>query len=129
MKKKLEKNWFEWCVFSVGSALLLATLCYLAYQVVTFADRPPLLEVRHGEAEQRGDVYAMPVTVTNRGDHPAEMVRVEVQLKDRDGGGERAELLIQLLPGGAARRGFVSFKTDPNLAQEISGRAVSFETK
>jgi uncharacterized protein (TIGR02588 family) len=70
----------------------------------------------------------VPVTVINGGDEPAEMVQVEVQLTNRDGGTERAELEIQVIPGGATRKGFVNFRTDPSSAAEISGRAIGFES-
>jgi uncharacterized protein (TIGR02588 family) len=126
--KKLEKNWLEWCVFGVGSVLVLATIGYLLFEAMTSDGTPPVLEVRLGTAERRGDEFAVPVMVINSGDRPAEMVQVEVRLATRDGVTERAELQIQLLPGGATRNGYVNFQNDPRKAAEISGRAVGFET-
>lgn len=127
--KKLEKNWLEWCVFTVGGVLVLATIGYLTYEVVTATDRPPILEVQLGAAEPRGDEFAARVTVFNRGDEAAEAVLVEVQLKDREGVAERAELEIQMVPGGATREGFVIFQSDPTSAAAIEARAVSFEVR
>ena len=125
--KHLEKNWLEWCVFGAGSVLVLATVGYLAYAAATSTDLPPTLDVRLGSAERRGGEFAVPVTVFNRGDQAAETVLIEVQLKKRDGGTERAELHIQLLPGGAMREGFVNFQSDPSSAASIAARAISFE--
>jgi uncharacterized protein (TIGR02588 family) len=126
--KSFEKNWLEWCVFAAGSVLVLAMIGYLAYAAATSTDRPALLEVRLGPAEPRGGEFAVPVTVINRGDQAAEIVLIEVQLKKHDGGTERAELQIQLLPGGATGHGFVNLQTDPSSAAGISARAVSFES-
>jgi uncharacterized protein (TIGR02588 family) len=125
--KSLEKNWLEWCVFAAGSLLVLAIVGYLAFAAATSTNRPAELEVRLGSAETRGGEFAVPVTVVNRGDEAAETVLIEVQLKKRDGGTERAALQIQLLPGGATREGTVIFRSDPRSAADIAARAVGFE--
>jgi hypothetical protein len=45
----------------------------------------------------------------------------------RDGGEERAELEIQLLPGKATRRRWVIFQGDPAQAAKITARPVGFQ--
>jgi hypothetical protein len=45
----------------------------------------------------------------------------------RDGGEERAELEIQLLPGKATRRGWVIFQGDPAEAAKMTAHPVGFQ--
>jgi uncharacterized protein (TIGR02588 family) len=125
--QKLEKNWLEWCVFAISSVLLLATIGYLTYEAASSTNRPPEVAVQLGPAQEHGGEFAVPVIVTNRGDQAAETVLVEVVLTKRDGESERAELQIQLLPGGATREGSVNFHSDPRSGADIAARAVGFE--
>jgi uncharacterized protein (TIGR02588 family) len=126
--KHFEKNWLEWCVFGAGSLLVLATVSYLVFQTVSSNGRPATVEVRLGPAEKRRDDFAVPVTVLNRGDAAAETVLIEVQLSLHEGGDERAELQIQLLPGGATREGWVMFSRHPAQERGLTARVISYET-
>src|SRR5829696_4550948 len=96
-KKKLQKNWFEWVVFAVGLALVVATLAYLAYDAATITDAPPSIEVRAGEPLQREHNFIVPVTLVNKGDQTAEGVMVEVVLESGGQAGERAEFTVAFL--------------------------------
>jgi uncharacterized protein (TIGR02588 family) len=126
---KLEKNWLEWCVFGAGSVIVLSAIAYLTYKAASVTDRPPLLEVKIGAAKEQNGLFATPVTVINHGLEAAEAALIEVELTKTDGGSERAELQIQVLPGEATREAYVNFRTNPGSAASVTGRAVSFESK
>jgi uncharacterized protein (TIGR02588 family) len=127
MKKKLQKNWFEWIVFGVGLALVLATLSYLAYDAATITDAPPSIEVRTGEPLQRPHNFIVPVTLTNHGDQTAEGVVVEVTLESGGEEKERAEFVVAFLPRRSTREGWVAFQTDPRTAQQLRARVLGYE--
>jgi uncharacterized protein (TIGR02588 family) len=126
-KNKLEKNWFEWAVFAVGSVLVLATLGYLAYDAATITDAPPNIEVRAGEPLQRSHNFIVPVTLINHGDQTAEGVLVEVVLENGGEEKERGELTIAFLPRRSTREGWVAFQTDPRAAERIKARVMGYE--
>lgn len=125
--KHVEKNWFEWCVFGMGSVLVLATIAYLSYAAATSDGQPAKVSVELGPAERRGEEFAVPVHVVNRGDEAAKAVQIEVRLSTADGGEERSHLEIQLLPSRATRHGWAVFSSDPADAAAMVGRAVGFE--
>jgi uncharacterized protein (TIGR02588 family) len=125
-KKKLEKNWFEWIVFAIGLALVLATLGYLAYDAATITDTPPSIEVRLGEPQQRSHNFIVPVTLVNRGDQTAEGVVVEVVLENNGVETERAEFAVAFVPRRSTREGWVTFQTDPRTAQ-LKARVLGYE--
>jgi len=127
MKKKLEKNWFEWIVFGVSLVLVLATLCYLAYDAATMTDDPPSIEVRAGEPEQRPHNFIVPVTLTNHGDQTAEGVQIEVVLESDGAEQERGEFTVAFLPRRSTREGWVAFQTDPRTVERIKARVVGYE--
>lgn len=124
---KPKKNWFEWCVFSLASVLVVGVLGYLAYEAGTTTRSRPALEVHLGTAEPVADHFAIPVTVFNRGSRTAEAVHVQVVLTKQDGSEERAEFQIQFMPRQASRRGGVTFETDPSTARRIAARAVGYQ--
>ncbi|HKR00926.1 MAG TPA: hypothetical protein VJT09_09645 [Pyrinomonadaceae bacterium] len=126
-KSKLGKNWFEWIVFGIGLALVLATLGYLAYDAATITDAPPSIEVRTGEAERREHNFIIPVTLINHGDRTAEGVQVEVVLESGGTEQERGEFTVAFLPRRSTREGWVAFQTDPGTAERIKARVTGYE--
>ena len=119
-----QKNWLEWSVFAVSLVLVISTLGYLVYDALTLGDAPPNIAVTLGDPEQRGDVFVVPVAVTNHGDQTAESVLVEVALGEAEQ--ERGELEIAFLPRGATGEGWVTFQSDPRGGQ-LRGRVVGYE--
>ena len=125
-KRKVEKNWLEWAVFGVGLALVAGTLGFLVYDGVAHDGATPDIRVELGAPEQRGELFIVPVTVTNRGDVTAEGVRVEVTL-ERDGAEpERGEFDTAFLPRRGRREGWVAFRTDPRAAR-LTPRVLGYE--
>jgi uncharacterized protein (TIGR02588 family) len=126
-KKRLEKNWFEWIIFSVGLVLVLATLGYLAYDAATITDAPPTLEARAGASLERPHNFIIPVTLINHGDQTAEGVLVEVVLESGGQEKERGEMTIAFLPRRSRREGWVAFQTDPRNVERIKARVMGYE--
>lgn len=113
MTRKLEKNALEWTVFGVSLVLVMATLAYLAREVVTTGSRPPELVVQLGTPRPVTHGFQVPVTVLNRGDHVAEGVNVVITLVAK---AEREEAVLNLafLPRQSKREGWVTFRGDPS---------------
>jgi uncharacterized protein (TIGR02588 family) len=126
-KQKLQKNWAEWVVFAVGSALVASTLGYLAYDALTVTDAPPSIEVRTGEPFARPHNFVVPVTLVNHGDQTAEGVTIEVVLENGGEELERSEFTVAFLPRRSMREGWVAFQTDPRTAQSMKARVLGYE--
>ncbi len=123
--KKIEKNWLEWTVFCVSTALIATVIAFLAYESVTMGDAPPDVQLQIGTPEARTGYFAVPIQVTNKGDQTAEGVHVEAVL----GAGpeeERSDIEIAFLPRRGAREAWVTFKADPRNAK-LEARVLGYE--
>ncbi len=127
MTKRPQKNRLEWLVFAVGSVLVLGTIAFLAQSAITADPSPAQLEITLGQSEPRRGHFAVPVTVYNRGNDAAEQVSIEVLLKSKEHGDERAQLQIAFLPRQASRLGWVAFINDPSSADELKSRPLGYE--
>ena len=123
--KKVEKNWLEWSVFAVSAALIIAVIGFLIYESTTIGNAPPNIEVEVGAPEQRAGHFAVPVHVTNRGDHTAEGVHIEVVLR-AGGKEETGDFEIAFLPRKGSREAWVTFKSDPR-AGTLEPRVLGYE--
>jgi uncharacterized protein (TIGR02588 family) len=112
MTRALEKNALEWTVFGVGLILVMATLAYLAREVVTTGSRPPEVVVELGTPRPVAHGFQVPVTVVNRGDRVAEGISVTITLVAK-AEREEAVLNIAFLPHQSRREGWVTFRGDP----------------
>lgn len=108
----MSKNGLEWSVFAIAGLLVAATIGFLVHAAVTGNGRPAMLSVAHGASRRAPGGYAMPITVTNRGDRTAERVRVEI-VAQRDTAEQTAEIEFEFLPRGSRRTGWVVFEEDP----------------
>jgi uncharacterized protein (TIGR02588 family) len=108
--KTPEKNWLEWTVFWSSLALVLGVVSYLVHAAATTAGTPPQLVVELGAPERVPAGYAVPVSVSNRGDRTAANVRLAVAL---EGSGERGELQLDFVPQRSSRKGWVTFREFP----------------
>ena len=123
---RIEKNRLEWTVFAIGLVLVLGTVGILVRDAVVSGDGPPDLAVELGPAERRGQGWAVPVTVRNRGGGTAEGVRARVVLELPDGTREEAELELAFVPRGSQRRGWVQLTRAP-ASGRLSGRVSGYE--
>jgi uncharacterized protein (TIGR02588 family) len=119
-----QKNWLEWAVFSIGLALVVSVLAYLTYDALTLGDTPPTMEVQVGQAVQQLEQVLVPITVTNRGEQPAEGVLVEVVRKADQ---QHAQFEIAFLPRGATGEGWAAFEASADTPGEYSARVIGFE--
>ncbi len=125
--KNLEKNWLEWLVFAASLVLVISTLGYLVYDGATSGDAPPSIEFQLGTPQPQSNHFLVPVSVTNRGDEPAEGVHIEVILVDRGKEQESGEFEIAFLPRHSTREGWVTFQTDPRTVEQMKARVLGFE--
>ena len=119
-----QKNWLEWTVFAIGLALVASVLAYLVYDALTLGDTPPMMEVQVGRPEQQLEQIIVPVSVTNRGEQPAEGVMVEVV---REGDQEQAQFQIAFLPRGATGEGWAAFEANADAPSQYKARVIGFE--
>jgi uncharacterized protein (TIGR02588 family) len=124
VKKKVEKNWLEWCVFGASLALVLGVLGFLAYDGARTGGAPPRIEIELREPSAHAQGFLVPVVVSNRGDTTAGDVHIEVVLEG--GAAERAELRVAFLPRRSTREGFVTFHTDPRSGR-LRARVLGYE--
>ena len=123
--KKIEKNWFEWSVFAVSAALILAMITFLLYESFTIGNAPPDIHVQIGQPEQRSGYFAVPIEAMNKGDHTAEGVHIEVVLRSGDKE-ETGDFEIQFLPRRGSREAWVTFKSDPRQGT-LEARVLGYE--
>ena len=123
---KVAKNRLEWTVFALGLVLVLATLGFLALQVVKSEAGPPDIVVRLGDPLPTRNGYLVPVRVSNIGRSTAEDVKIPVVLELPNGEREEAELDLAFLPRDSRREGYVSFREDPGRGTLAVG-AIAFE--
>ena len=123
--KKVKKNWLEWSVFAVSAALIVAVIGFLVYESTTIGNSPPNIEVEVGAPEQRSSHFAVPVNVTNKGDHTAEGVHIEVVLR-AGGKEETGDFEIAFLPRRGSREAWVTFKSDPR-SGTLEARVLGYE--
>lgn len=124
---RVEKNRLEWAVFGLGLVLVLGTVGFLVWDAAAGGDAPPDLSVTLGAPEPRGQGWAVPVVVRNRGEETAEGAHVEVVLELPDGTREEAELALAFVPRGSERQGWVQF-LHPPASGRLTGRVTGYET-
>lgn len=125
--KNLEKNWLEWIVFAASLVLVATMLGYLVYDGATLGEAPPSIEFELGRPQPQLDRFAVPVSVTNRGDETGVGVHIEVVLESDDKEQESGEFEISFLPRHSTRSGWVTFQTDPRTVEQMKARVLGFE--
>ncbi len=123
---RVEKNRLEWTVFALGLVLVLGTVGALVWDALQGEDSPPDLSVTLGRPERRGESWAVPVTVHNRGGETAEGARVVVTLELPGGEKEEAEYDVAFVPRGSQREGWVHFLHPPGTGR-LTGRVSGYE--
>ena len=123
---RVEKNRLEWAVFAVGLVLVLGTIGALLWDIARGGDGPPDLTVELGAPERRGEGWAVPVAVRNRGGETAEGVRVQVALELPDGTREESEFETAFVPRDSRREGWVHF-LHPPASGRLTGWVAGYE--
>jgi uncharacterized protein (TIGR02588 family) len=122
-----DKNALEWTVFAVSLLLVLSILTYLFYQV--YADKPstPDLVVEHFHDPSDNAPQRYRVVVYNRGGETAEEVLVELVLEKGGEQLESVELSMPFAPRASKREGWLIFREDPDKADTLVARVVSYK--
>lgn len=124
--KKPQKNPLEWTVFALSAILIVAVVAILVTAAVDRTPNAPDLRVELGAPQRVTAGYRIPVTVRNEGGGTAARVRIEATLESGGAQVERADLLIEFVPGKSEREGWIVFRRDPACCEAIA-RAVGFE--
>lgn len=123
--KKVQKNWLEWSVFAASSLLIVGLFGFLVYESMTIGTAPPDIQLEVGTPEQRSGYFAVPISATNKGDHTAEGVHIEVVLRGA-GKEETGDFEIAFLPRRGSREAWVTFKNDPRQGT-LEARVLGYE--
>ena len=123
---KGRKNALEWTVFGISAAILVAVAVLLLIDAVRESSDEPEIEITTGNVTAKGDHFAVPVTVTNRGGQTAEGLRVEIALMKDGQDVEIAEVTFAFVPRASHREAWALFRNDPR-AFTLQARAIGFE--
>ena len=122
-----QKNIMEWMVFSFSLLLVLALFGYLTYQTIQYEPGSPDLLVTHKTDPSLHAPYRYHLTIQNNGQETAQEVQVELVLEK---GGEQLEIALITLPFApkeSKREGWVNFSKNPQDADTVSSRVVSYK--
>lgn len=123
---KGRKNTLEWVVFGISAAILVALVGFLIFEAITEESDAPRISITTGAVIPRGEHFAVPVVVTNRGGQTAEGLNVEIALV-RDGQDvEVAAVTFAFVPRASHREAWALFRNDPQQFK-IESRAIGFE--
>lgn len=107
----------EWALAAVSAALLLATAGYLLYEATAHPDGPPQIVLQAGEPRRVADGFVVEFTARNDGRTTAANVQVIGELgTPPDGVLERSEAVLDYVPKGSTRKGWLGFRRDPRAA-------------
>ena len=123
---KGRKNALEWTVFGISAAILLAVTAFLVIDAVRGSTDEPDIEITTGNVTARGDHFAVPVIITNRGGQTAEGLRVEIALMKDGEDVEVAEVTFAFVPRASHREAWALFRNDPR-GFTLQARAIGFE--
>lgn len=104
----------EWVLAGLSGVLLLAVLGYLGYEGLAHPGGPPQVVVRAGEPRPVAGGFLVEFTARNDGRTTAANVQVIGELgTPPDGVVERSEAVLDYVPKGSSRKGWLSFRRDP----------------
>jgi len=104
----------EWVLAGLSGVLLLAVVGYLGYEGLAHPDGPPQVVVRAGEPRPAAGGFLVEFTARNDGRTTAANVQVIGELgTPPDGIVERSEAVLDYVPKGSSRKGWLSFRRDP----------------
>lgn len=118
----------EWTTLILSSLIILAIVAGVIWLTVDGDDAPPHIEATPVMAElrQAGDVYSLPIEVTNQGTVAVQEVLVRAEVSGEGASTETAEFTLDVLAGGETREATVVFRTDP-ATHDLTVGVVSFQ--
>lgn len=124
---KDKKNFLEWTVFAVSLLMVAGILIYLGYKTYTHQPSPPNIQVEYRPNPTRLTPYRYHLIVNNTGGETAEEVIIELVLKKDTIIMEKAEMNLPFVPQSSKREGWINFTMDPNEADTVVARVMSFK--
>lgn len=120
----LKKNWLEWSVFGLSTALVTATCVGVFYlnEAPGAVPIPPLLTL--STPKPTGELTLVQVTAKNEDFQTLQGVIIEVEM-----GSERSQFEIDYLPARSKEEGWVAFRQAPAGGARPSARVLSFRTR
>ena len=118
----------EWVTLVGSLAILLSIFGLITFLHFQGEEKAAIIDVESSVDEVRfeGDLYYLPVEVTNRGDITVEDVVVEAELDTGSGTPITADFTITFLAGGERVQGTFVFEEDPRQG-ELTVHAVSYK--
>jgi len=123
MEKK-KKNWVEIVVTVISAVIVLFTLVFLTYQLLTEEQTPPDIVVTFGKPMAKQNYFAIPITAENKGAKTAQKVRIEIVLGE-DNSNEKAHIEFDYMPGKSIVKGWVNFNEDPT-GQKLGAHVLGY---
>jgi uncharacterized protein (TIGR02588 family) len=122
-----KKNVLEWIVFSLSLLLISGIFGYLIYQSVIYEPGSPDLVVTFKSDPSPNNPYRFHVSVENKGQETAEEVNIELVLEKDGQELEMATLQIPYAPKESKREGWMVFSKNPEMADTLYSRVVSYK--
>jgi uncharacterized protein (TIGR02588 family) len=104
---------WEWAMAFLGLVLVLGSLGFLAYQIVTGDDSPPDVLIRADAILPVKTGYLVQIQAVNQGGSTAAELRIEGTLMGERGSVETSETVIDYVPAHSHRKGGLFFTKDP----------------
>ena len=119
--QKRQTPFIEWLLGGIGVVLLVCCIVFLVYEGVTSTEQPGAITASVKEIVPAGDAYVVTFELHNAGSQTLSNVHLTARLLDEERELERAETVIDYLPGRSQQEGGFYFKHDPRgLRVEIS---------
>jgi uncharacterized protein (TIGR02588 family) len=105
----------EWVTLGVSAAIVLALAGLVLFQWLAQGTEPPEIRVEPNmeQVRQVGDLYYLPIRVTNSGEKAVEVVEVETELSVEGEAPETVGFTVQFLAGRESDEFTVVLSNDP----------------
>lgn len=122
-----QKNVLEWVVFTFSLTLILALFGYLIYQTIHYEPGSPDLVVEFKPDPSSHAPYRYHLTIHNYGQETAQEVQIELVLEKDGKQLELATINLPFAPKESQREGWVNFTNNPEEAERVYSRVVSYK--
>jgi len=122
-----KKNLLEWVVFYTSLSLIILLLGYLVYQTFNYQPGSPDLGINYARDPLPHAPYRYHLTVQNEGHETAEEVTIEMVLQKDGEQLETGTMQLAYVPKHSKREGWINFSKDPDEADTVYVRIVSYK--
>lgn len=122
-----KKNILEWVVFYSSLSLIILLLGYLVYQTLNHKPGSPDLAVTYARHPSPNAPYRYHLTVQNEGHETAEEVSIEMVLQKDGAQLETGTMQLAYVPKNSKREGWINFSKNPDEADTLYVRIVSYK--